>query len=284
MRHRFVKIAILGLTLALGGAIVLAARSGLLRQAYFAAATEFALMRHGDRPVRELLSWNDHENRMYIAAGEFTMGDGTDKRKFMAHRVYLDAYWIDQFEVTNSMLADCVRAGACQVPSVYDIYYDVPQYEDYPAVYVTWWAAQAYCGVEGGRLPTEAEWEKAARGTDERPYPWGKADPDNLLLNFNLAHSGLTSSYNYLQGMSPYGLLNMAGNVREWVFDWYAHDYYLHSPYMNPQGPATGTEKSLRGGSYSDNAPEVQVFHRTNHDPNSAGLNRGFRCAFDATK
>lgn len=284
MRRSTVMITTAGLLLALAAAAFNAARSGVLRQSYFAVAAELALIRRGDHPVRELPDWQDHENRMYVPAGEFIMGDGTDKRKFIAHRVYLDAYWIDQFEVTNAMLADCVKAGACEAPSVYDVYYGVPQYADYPAVYVTWWAAQAYCGVQGGRLPTEAEWEKAARGLDGRAYPWGAADPDNALLNFNLAHGGLTSAYDYLRGMSPYGLLNMAGNVREWVFDWYSHDYYLHSPYKNPQGPATGKEKSLRGGSYSDTASEVAVFHRTNHDPNSAGLNRGFRCAFDATK
>ena len=117
MPQRVATFTVSGLMLALAAAILYGAQSGILRQSYFAAAAELALLRHGDRPLREQLNWHDQENRMYVPAGEFTMGDGTDKRKFITHKVYLDAYWIDQFEVTNSMLARCVKAGACQKPS-----------------------------------------------------------------------------------------------------------------------------------------------------------------------
>jgi formylglycine-generating enzyme required for sulfatase activity len=276
------KMAMAGCALALGLAVLYKPESQMLRQLYYAGASEVLLVRHGSRPVAFRLGGTDHENRVYIPAGEFIMGGANRKQRTALHTVYLDAYWIDQFEVTNAMFEGCVKSGKCGQPAAYDTFYGRPEYADYPTVYVTWWAAQAFCAAEGGRLPTEAEWEKAARGTDDRPYPWGTGAPDESLANFDLQDKGLSSAYDHLRGLSPYGLLNMAGNAREWVSDWYAPNYYLHSPYENPQGPSSGTEKSLRGGSYSDPAPELHVFHRTHHDPNSAGLNRGFRCAYDA--
>jgi eukaryotic-like serine/threonine-protein kinase len=275
------KLALAGGLIAIV-AVPLLASPGRIRQLYFEGAAEAVLVRHGEAPAQFRMDARVHQNQAYIPAGEFIMGDGVSKQKFPAHKVYLDAYWIDQFEVTNAMMAICVRSGKCQHPAAYDKFYDQPQYADYPVVYITWWTAEAFCEAAGGKLPTEAQWEKATRGADGRIYPWGDVAPDKALLNFNLQRQGLTSVYDYLRGISPYGLLNMAGNAREWVWDWYAPDYYQHSPYKNPQGPDTGADKSLRGGSYSDNTQEVQAFHRTHHDPNSAGLNRGFRCAYPA--
>jgi formylglycine-generating enzyme required for sulfatase activity len=258
--------------------------SGLLRQSYIATATELLLIKHGDHLVQIRFDLKDHMNQVYIPAGEFMMGSGTSYVETVAHKVYLDAYWLDQTDVTNSMYALCVKADKCTRPAHYNHYFDDPKYADYPIVYVTWYAAQDFCTWEGGTLPTEAEWEKAARGWDDRPYPWGTDSPSDSLLNYNGSHNDIVSAYDYLQAISPYGLLQMSGNVRQWMSDWYKRNYYSISPYKDPQGPSTGTYKSLRGGAFNDNSQEVGTFYRADHDPTSAGQERGFRCAFDAGK
>jgi formylglycine-generating enzyme required for sulfatase activity len=233
-------------------------------------------------PVESKTSPQDGMTQVYVPAGKFLMGDpGESNGKAPAHAVYLDAFWMDQVEVTNSMYEKCVQAGRCSLPTVnVNPYYGNWVYRDHPVVYVTWFQADAYCQWAGRRLPTEAEWEKAARGTDGRPYPWGDVLPNPRLANFDLTlRHEATSAYRYPLGASPYGVLNMAGNVREWVADWFAPDYYLHSPDYNPQGPAGGTERSLRSGSYNEDQKEIAIFRRYNHEPQSPGLSRGFRCA-----
>ncbi len=251
-----------------------------------ALITELRLVYRGETPVRMKFSRRDGMVQVYIPAGEFMMGSWQEKNsgRQKAHPVYLKAYWIDQVEVTNAMYALCVAEGQCEPPARVNPYFGKAAYADHPVVYVTWEKAQAYCHWAGGRLPTEAEWEKAARGTDGRRYPWGSTPPDDFLLNFNGVHGEPRSAYDYLAGASPYGLLNMAGNVREWVADWFDPDYYAISPYENPQGPLAGETKSLRGGAYWDDAKQVQTFYRLSHDPTSPGQNRGFRCAEDAAE
>jgi formylglycine-generating enzyme required for sulfatase activity len=197
---------------------------------------------------------------------------------YFVHAVYLDAYWINQFEVTNAMFALCFQAGKCRHTAHYDTYLDDPAYADYPVHFVNWYDAEAFCTWEGGRLPTEAEWEKAARGVNGLRYPWGNTKPDNSLLNFNGYYQAPRPAYEYLTGISPYGILNMGGNVQEWVADWYSRDYYSNSPYKNPTGPTSGELKVLRGGGYWDSATQVQTFYRFKHDPASAGEHRGIRC------
>ena len=273
-------IAISALIVAL--IILYAWMSGVLRQVYLAAATELLLVKHGDHFVKIRFDLKDHMNQVYIPAGEFTMGSGTNDIEILAHKVYLDAYWIDQTDITNAMYAACVRAGACTLPARYDNYFDNSKYADYPVVYVTWYAAQTFCAWEDGTLPTEAQWEKAARGWDGRPYPWGTSSPDISLLNYNGDHEDIVSAYDYLIALSPYGLLQMSGNVRQWMLDWYQRHYYSISPYKNPQGPNSGHYKSLRGGGFDDDFQEVETTYRAFHDPTSAGQDRGFRCAFEA--
>jgi formylglycine-generating enzyme required for sulfatase activity len=218
-----------------------------------------------------------------IPAGEFTMGKdeiiGPDDSP--RHQVYLDTYWIDQTDVTNAMFAKCVQAGKCtfniqHAPT--EIHYGNPEYADHPVVYVTWYQAVDYCQWAGRRLPTEAEWEKAARGTDGRPFPWGKKPADPTLANYNETLNDTTPVGSYPLGASPYGLFDMAGNVRQWVADWFDALFYRNSPLQNPLGPGLGEKRVLRGGSFKDPANGVRVTVRFAHVPGSAGMNRGFRC------
>ncbi len=222
--------------------------------------------------------------QVFVPASGFLMGESDHPKSnhYPQHKVYLDAYWIDQIAVTNRMYAACMQAGGCTQPAIaFNPYYGKWAYRDYPATYVTWWQAQAYCQWAGRRLPTEAEFEKAGRGTDGRTYPWGDRIPDARLANFGGLIGEAVPSYRYPSGASPYGALNMSGNVREWVWDWFDPNYYEQSPYANPKGPDTGAERSLRGGSYNEDAREIAIYRRYNHDPLSPGLSRGFRCAED---
>lgn len=217
---------------------------------------------------------------IYVPAGEFLMG--TDSKDFQKsrpqRRVYLDGFWMDQTEVSNAMYARCVAAGACRPPTDRQSY-DNPLRANAPVVYVKWDDAQAYCQWAGRRLPTEAEWEKAARGSDGRDYPWGNDLPTPARLNYDRLIGFPLPVNRYSSGASPYGILNMAGNVREWVADWYSASYYRYAPSRNPTGPAKGKYKVLRGGSYLDGWREVHIVNRFYHVPRSPGANRGFRCA-----
>lgn len=236
-------------------------------------------------PIDKKTSALDGMLKVYVPEGEFLMGI-THNHNFPdspEHAVYLDAFWMDRLEVTNAMYLKCLQANDCTVPVSDNIYYDQWIYRDHPMVYVTWSQANTYCQWAGRRLPTEAEWEKAARGTDGRRYPWGNDLPTPRLANFSGTLIGESvSSFRYPLGASPYGVLNMSGNVREWVADWYDPDYYSYSPYANPKGPETGLERSLRSASYNEDGREIVITSRLRHEPQSAGLSRGFRCAQEA--
>ncbi len=163
-----------------------------------------------------------------------------DEDEQPVHEVTLDAFWIDRTEVTNAQFAGCVADGACQPPSetsssTRDPYYGNDEFADYPVIYVSWNDASEFCEWAGGRLPTEAEWEYAARGPESFTYPWGNNGPSTSLLNFDTNVGDTSEVGSYPDGASWVGALDMAGNVWEWVNDWYDSGYYQNSPGENPR-------------------------------------------------
>jgi formylglycine-generating enzyme required for sulfatase activity len=238
---------------------------------------------------------------VYIPAGEFKMGSTkaedpqTLDEELPQHTVYLDSYWIDQTEVTNQQYAMCVAdSGACTKPIdnsslTRSNYYDNDQFANYPVIYVSWSQATAYCAWAGRRLPTEAEWEKAARGPEGRIYPWGNTF-DGTLANYcdiNCNNDWKDSRFDdgyidtspvadYPGGASEYGVLNMAGNIYEWMADWYGP--YSRVPQTNPTGPESGLEHIIRGGSWGDDPAHIRSAVRS-HINSDFWMNFiGFRC------
>lgn len=241
------------------------------------------------------------EQMALVPAGEFTMGsnDGTDDEK-PAHTVYLDAFYIDKYEVTNAFYKTCVEAGACEPPradysQTHSSYYGNPEFDNYPVIHVDWYQAKTYCEWRNARLPTEAEWEKAARGTDGRIYPWGN-DFNGNIVNFCDATCSLDwadKTYNdgyedtapvgsYEDSVSPYGVYDMAGNVAEWV-----NSQPQIYPYRADDGRESaeltmGTARALRGGAYEHVQDFLRSSFRSAGDPLGVGVSLGFRCAKDA--
>ena len=218
-----------------------------------------------------------------VPAGEFLMGssdvdtEANDEEK-PQHRVLLDAFWIDRTEVTKAQYQRCVEAGVCVAPSC-----SGTGKEDHPVVCVSSHDARAYCAWAERRLPTEAEWEKAARGKDGQRYPWGNDNPDCGKLNYGGKDGGCigntTAVGSYSAVASPYGAWDMAGNVWEWVADWYDDSYYRMSPNKNPQGPDSGARNVLRGGSWFHSQWFVRSAVRIRPYPDYGNENIGFRCA-----
>ncbi len=234
----------------------------------------------------------DGMGMVYVPAGEFLMGSEDEHASLdekPEHLVYLSAYWIYQTEVTNQQYRQCILAGACRGELE-----DYPE-DDHPANYIFRWMGSMYCKWAGGRLPTEAEWEKAARGTDGRKYPWGNEPVTGERANFcdvNCPEDGADKSQDdgyahtapvgsYPAGASPYGALDMAGNVWEWVSDGYDPEYYAESPYRNPTGPKDYTYDSMRGGSWAEDARFQRVTYRGRNYMGMIFDNLGFRCVHE---
>ena len=241
--------------------------------------------------------------QVYVPFGVVRMGGldvyADDRDELPAHTVSLDAFWIDQFEVTNAMYMLCVQAGDCAPPMDWASdrqasYFNNEVFKDYPVVHVSWEQANVYCAWAGRRLPTEAEWERAARGDDFRNYPWGDEPPSERYANYDNNLQDTSRVGSFPAGVGPFGTLDMAGNVWEWVLDLYGIEYYYNSPEHNPTGPKKSSThlRVIRGGSFQDEWVNLRVSKRgaalgpdpdaPYKDPNRAGeysSNIGFRCA-----
>jgi formylglycine-generating enzyme required for sulfatase activity len=219
-----------------------------------------------------------------VPAGEFTMGSPSgDADEQPAHRVYVDAFSMDKYEVTVGQYAAFLQETGGDRPSDWKTM-NQPTHQKRPVVNVDWADAARYCKWAGKRLPTEAEWEKAARGTDGRLYPWGNDPPTPLRANYGKTewnnHGVLVPVGTLEDGKSPYGVYDMAGNVWEWVSDWYDPNYYKNSPSQNPTGPSTGGFKVLRGGSWNNSPRILRSADRYFDPPSFRSLYfPGFRCA-----
>jgi formylglycine-generating enzyme required for sulfatase activity len=231
------------------------------------------------------------DDMIEVPGGPFTMGCAgppDDQQCYpdeQQHQVSLHVFELDRREVTQEAYALCVADAACPAPE--STYYDPVRHPDWPATAIDFAMASAYCAWVGKRLPTEAEWEKAARGgSDVRVYPWGNTVPV-CGLHAIYASGDCTADPGPVGslpgGKGPYGHDDLAGNVWEWVSDWYGADYYLSSPASDPQGPASGTQKILRGGGFqSADARFLRVSNRNNvvpDDATAAAPTHGVRCA-----
>ena len=249
-------------------------------------------------PLPKTLAYEDDTPMVLIPAGEFQMGDafsegGTDERPI--HTVYVDAFYIDTYEVTNAQYRRFVQATGHRAPegfgyvngewlSGFKPWLDESlNGDDQPVVCVSWADAKAYCEWAGKRLPTEAEWEKAARGgLVGKKFPWGDEDPDDTQCNFvdRNADDGTSPVGSFTP--NGHGLHDMAGNVWEWCSDWYDPGYYSESPKENPTGPSSGSSRVLRGGSWNLNSYYMRVSFRFPGVPKYSNNFVGFRCAKDA--
>ena len=247
------------------------------------------------RKVEKEVMKQNGASMVLIPAGKFTMGSGNGDKEAQhderpSHEVYLDAYYIDQYEVTTAQYKTFMQTTRHDKPRYWD-QVRLPRDAQKPVIGISWDDAQAYCQWAGKRLPTEAEWEKAARGTDHRTYPWGNSLPNSNTANFSkkwdsqaLYVEKLKAVGSYKQGKSPYSVYDLAGNVWEWVHDWYTNDYYAQSPEKNPRGPSTGNHKVLRGGSWSNKARNLRSADRFRVNPTNLYGHAGIRCAKDGKR
>jgi formylglycine-generating enzyme required for sulfatase activity len=257
-----------------------------------------ALLAKVQAPSEADVEWLD------VPAGEFEMGaegGAAEPDEAPKHKVTLDAFLIGKYEVTNRQYQAFVKATGHRLPEnccdpKFNLWKGGAMLDgigELPAINVSWDDATAFCKWAGGRLPTEAEWEKAARGTDGRLYPWGNESPmSGNRANFSFepvavweGPASLARKDQYEHGKSPYGAYEMAGNLSEWVQDWYDPEYYKNSPAKNPTGPADGKFKGIRGGNWRQNVDSIRTANRNGkHPPTDRRVYIGFRCAKDVQK
>lgn len=272
----------------------------LLAGAWVRAAEELQPAAGGQQGVPDAVQGKDGAPMVLIPAGAFTMGsnEGLPAER-PEHVVTLDAYAIDRYEVSLRLYRRFLQEAQRDAPPTWDDE-AAETVGDRPAIGVSWADASAYCTWAGKRLPTEAEWEKGARGTDGRRYPWGPMQPFVDIANYNRGVwvseavtlvnvtggvEGMSVRHGLKEGgRSPYGLHHMAGNAAEWVGDWYDREYYAKSPDKNPTGPAKGEKKVIRGGSWSDLPVALRSSARVSAEPDFQDRAIGFRCAMDAAK
>ena len=252
--------------------------------------------------MQRVAQWQPKEEMVLVPAGPFLMGSDKKidhnayKTEMPQRTVYLDGYEIDKYEVTALHYLKFVLATG-RLPQL-DWRYDGGNFQEsmanHPIMHVTWTDADAYCRWAGKRLPTEAEWEKAARGEDGRIFPWGNQMAGLTRANYGrtglsgpvrdrperlLLYPPIISVDKYDNAASPYGVRQMAGNVAEWVADWYDKDYYQRAPDRNPKGPETGGNRAFRGGGWIDSTPTVRATQRNGAPPETKMNWLGFRCA-----
>jgi len=255
------------LTVALTAAVLVAA---VVYALYFHKGNEFA--------------GKDGAPAVLIPAGSFVMGDDENSPR---REIFVDAFYMDKFEVTVARYAKFLEAtGNVKAPEEWENL-DVRAGGDFPVVGVDWQDADSYCRWAGKRLPSEAEWEKAARGTDERKYPWGNDPPSAARARFAQPYqnpvykNGVAAVGSHAQGASPFGVFDLSGNASEWVADWYSESF-PRGDVRNPKGPATGTGKVIRGGGWYDPAERITATRRIYASPTHRADDIGFRCATDA--
>lgn len=289
----------------MGMAMATAVASGGTGRAMDVGDVKQAWTPEGKALAAERVKLPAYDEMVRIPAGTFIMGSDrkSDRNAYRVElpqrKVFLDAYDIDKYEVTTVQYLKFVLAT--NRPPQVDWKFDGGNFQEtmaaHPIMHVTWYDADEYCRWAGKRLPTEAEWEKAARGDqDARIYPWG--DEMAGLSRSNFGRSGLSgpvrdrperlllyppiiSVFKYENAVSPYGIFQMVGNVAEWVADWYDKDYYKSAPDRNPKGPEKGSHKGFRGGGWIDSTPTVRVSQRNGTDPKTSMNWLGFRCARD---
>ena len=258
----------------------------------------FLAMAIGAESESKEMIGKDGAPMVQVPEGKFPMGvpkaardGGIDERP--NHDVFLDTFHIDTYEVTNGRYLQFITETGHRTPQhpsdsskgLWKGNIMPESIVDLPVINVDWYDADAYCKWAGKRLPTEAEWEKAAKGPNDWRFPWGNVEPTDRHLNYNQVWRGeatLVPVGIYEAGKSPYGAYDMAGNVWEWVADWYDPNYYSKSPAKNPQGPETGTHKVLRSSGWQVETPQVRIFTRIRMDPLGRNNSTGFRCAKDA--
>jgi iron(II)-dependent oxidoreductase len=234
-------------------------------------------------PIMEVgATWPYVDGSVLVAvpAGSFIMGHGGDDNP--EHTVTLSEFWIYRNEVTNKQYALCVAYGKCALPNLeMNPAYNDPLRVNEPVIGVNWDQADSYCKFVNGRLPTEAEWEKTARGPDGNTYPWGESAPNCDLANIGRCNIGVKTIDTYPDGRSYYSAMDMSGNVFEWVADWYSPSYYSLSPGENPTGPETGDRRSVRSTSFGSNFYEAEAARRWRELPVSQRSDLGFRCVIE---
>jgi formylglycine-generating enzyme required for sulfatase activity len=241
--------------------------------------------------VRQELNGTLNQKPVSVSASDLLMGSAPNQGaadEHPQHRVRLGGFSIDRYEVTNERYGRCVKAGACQAPALLSSakrksYFAEAEFAQYPVVFVDWDRADKFCRWDGARLPTEAEWELAARGPapSQRIFPWGDTPPDCTKANLggDLSCVGDTDRVGRRPaGASVWGAMDLAGNVWEWTADWYDAKYYATSPVFDPKGPSRGTLKVMRGGCFMSNADSLRVSCRKPELPGTWAPNVGFRC------
>ena len=253
------------------------------QQALYQQLQEKIQQRHKLSHKKTVAGPHHEQSIVLVPAGEFTMGSSTgDLDERPVRQVYLDAFYIDRHQMSVGKYGTFLEATSHEAPEDWDVM-NKPAHQKRPVINVHWADADAYCKWAGKRLPTEAEWEKAARGTDGRIYPWGNELPTDFHANMKKEiwnnHMVLTPVGMFEGGKSPYGIYDMAGNVWEWVSDWYDQNYYKTGSLRNPTGPPTGEYKVIRGGSWGSSPKDLRSADRESRLPSFGGLGTGFRCA-----